>query len=122
LVNILLFTFTIHWGVLAVAGAFLARAAVMYPVELFVLKRATGISPARMGWLLLPQLMAVLAMAACVYLLRGLLTGQPASLRLCLSVAAGVIAYGCGLTLVNLPLVRTLWTLRPAFAGRLAFR
>jgi PST family polysaccharide transporter len=120
--NILLFAFAIHWGILAVAGAFLARAAVMYPVELVVLRRATGISPARMGLLQLPQLVAVLAMAACVYLLRGLLTGEPAVVRLCLSIAAGAIAYGCALSLVNFPLVRTLWTLRPAFAGRLASR
>jgi O-antigen/teichoic acid export membrane protein len=110
--NVILFAVAIHWGALAVAVAFTARAVLMYPVELAFLRRATVISASRIVRLLLPQALAVASMALGVYLIRRQIGVCPAAARLAISVAAGAAIYAATMALLNPRLLMVLWSLR----------
>ncbi len=112
LANVLAFTVAIHWGALAVAAAFSGRAALLYPFELLVLKRVTGISISKTLLLFLPQVLATLAMAAVIYSLRGYWQTGPASARLGALIVLGACCYGGVLQWLNRRVSLELWSYR----------
>ena len=109
-VNVLAFAVAIHWGARAVAIAFSARAALLYPLELMVLRRVAGISILKTLALFTPQILAVLVMAAAVYGLRRQWTSGAAGARLGVLIAIGALVYGAVLQLLNRRVSGELWT------------
>jgi O-antigen/teichoic acid export membrane protein len=108
--NVLAFAVAIHWGSLAVAAAFSARAALLYPLELGVLQRATRISVGKTISLFVPQILAVAVMAAVICLLRWQWRTGPAGLRLAGLIAAGACSYGLALQALNRRISLELWS------------
>ena len=81
-------------GVVAVAVAIVLRSVATWPLGSYLVWRLTGVSIARQLVRLVLPAAACLAMVGCVWLTRDLLVDSSAPVRLALSVAVGVAAYG----------------------------
>jgi O-antigen/teichoic acid export membrane protein len=120
--NVLAFAVAIHWGALAVAAAYSVRAALLYPLELGVVRRVTGVSELKTLRLLAPQVLAVVVMGAVVYVARWQWHIALVSVRLAALILVGALSYGAMLLLLNRRVSRELWTYclmmraRPAIA------
>ena len=110
--NLAIFSVAIRWGPVAVAAGYAARGLLLYPVELAVLRRVAGFSPARFFRLLLPQAGAVSLMAGAVLLLRARLEPLAPALLLPASVLTGAAAYIAAEGLLNRRLTAELWSYR----------
>ncbi|MEP6668273.1 MAG: lipopolysaccharide biosynthesis protein [Chthoniobacter sp.] len=89
--NLVGFAIAVRWGMEAVALASLVRAAVLYPVELVVLKHCLGLSPWESIRRVLPLLVVTAAMAAAVVAVKQVNAG--AALTLGLATLAGTACF-----------------------------
>jgi len=112
LANLAIFVAVIHWGPLAVAAGFTARALILYPVELMVLRYVVALSPGKFLRLLCPQAIATGLMAAAVLLLRHGLGTMSSVVLLPLTVLTGAIVYIAGVAVLNGRLASELWSYR----------
>jgi O-antigen/teichoic acid export membrane protein len=108
--NVVAFAVVIHWGPLAVAAAFSARAVLLYPYELAVLRRVAHVSIGKTLALFVPQAVAVTVMAATVYGVRQQWLTGSASLRLGGSIMVGTISYALALQVFNRRISFELWS------------
>ncbi|HSI15544.1 MAG TPA: lipopolysaccharide biosynthesis protein [Chthoniobacter sp.] len=107
--NLTAFAFAVRWGLEAVALANVIRAAVLYPVELLVLRRLLGISPWRAVLQVLPLLIITIGMAALVYGIQHAVGhAWPAAATLALCTCAGACFFSGALYLVQRPLFMEL--------------
>jgi PST family polysaccharide transporter len=119
--NLTAFAFAVKWGLEAVALASLLRAALVYPVELIVLRRLLGISPWRAFLHLLPLLAITGAMALLVYGIKHCIVGVcPPVVTLALCSSAGACFFAGALYLVQRPLFAELLACLQIFRQRSA--
>lgn len=104
--NVVLFLVVARYGIVAVATAYVARAYVLWPVNLFALRIAAGVSPRRYASNLLPALAACAAMGIAVWATFQLPIGDIGLLLTCVLVGATV--YGVALHWLAPGLVRDL--------------
>lgn len=117
--NVLLFAVFARWGLVAVATAYLARAAALYPVELLFLRRLVPVSLTRICALAAPPLLAVLVMAGADIFLRSLLPrGCSAFLSLLCGGIVSLASYGATLALLRRELLAEVWSYVKMLRGR----
>ena len=104
--NVVAFFVAVPYGIVAVAAAFVARAYLLMPLNVFVLRRAIGISPRRYFRNFVPALVGCVAMALAIWMLSRLPLGDVS--RLLSSIGIGAMAYIVTLQLVAPELVRDL--------------
>jgi len=107
-VNVLAFFIVVRWGIVAVAAAYVIRAYVLIPLDLFALRRLIGVSPRRYFGNLTPAAMSSAVMAFVIVLIQQLPFGPIP--ELVLSIAAGAAVYLVCLYLMAPLLVRELWS------------
>jgi PST family polysaccharide transporter len=105
-VNVLAFFLVVRWGIVAVAAAYVIRAYVLVPLDLFALRRLIGVNPRRYFANLATPALACVAMVAAIVAIQQLHLG--AVQELVLSVAAGAVVYAAALYLLAPMLVREL--------------
>ena len=98
--NLIGFAIAIHWGALAVATAFSARAVLLFPVELFALHRALAFPIAHLFKPLSFQLLANTLMASAVLLSRANLSFSHLA-NLTFLTLIGVLVYATCLGVFN---------------------
>ena len=104
--NVIVFFVAVPYGIVAVAAAFVARAYLLMPLNVFVLRRAIEISPKRYFANFIPALVGCVVMALAIWMLSWLPLGDVH--RLLASIGIGAIAYFVTLHLVAPELVRDL--------------
>jgi O-antigen/teichoic acid export membrane protein len=104
--NVVAFFVAVPYGIVAVAAAFVAVAYLLTPLNVFVLRRAIGISSRRYFRNFAPALVGCLAMALAIWMLSRLPLGDLN--RLLSSMGVGALAYMVTLQLVAPELVRDL--------------
>jgi PST family polysaccharide transporter len=109
--NILLFAIVAHWGIVAVASAYLARAILLYPVELLFVRRLLPISIPQIGQSCLPPLTAAAAMALADYFIHSVLPpGFSPLLILLVGLAASAGFYAGLLAIMRRDLIFNTWS------------
>jgi PST family polysaccharide transporter len=93
ILNLAAFGVAVHWGIVAVAWAFVVRSLIMFPVVLWLLERAIGTDARRIFGLLSAPAAASLGMLATVAAARPAFSGLPTVVRLGLLVLIGVVTY-----------------------------
>lgn len=112
--NLAFFAVAIHRGALAVAMAFSLRALILYPVELWVLKRVLDFPVARFLKPLGFQIAITALMAVVLVILRnGWFSQLPQQLNLGVSIVTGALVYFLLLILLNRPLYQRIRQLIP---------
>ena len=91
--NFIGFAIAVRWGIVAVAGAYLVRALIMFPIVQLVLNRLIKIRIFKYLQQSLPAFIATLGMVVCMYFLAGQLTMLMVSLQLTALVVAGGATY-----------------------------
>lgn len=104
--NVIAFVIAVPFGIVAVSAAFVARAYLLMPLNVFVLKRAIDISARRYFANFLPALLSSLVMAIAIYGVSQLPIGDMS--RLVASIVVGVVAYLVALRALAPELVRDL--------------
>ena len=100
------FSIAVHWGIVAVATAFVLVTYLFAPAWLLSTHRLIGLSGARYLKQIGPPLLASVAMMVGVFGLK-LLIGEVALVwRVLLLVTFGIVIYGAALWLVGRPLAR----------------
>ena len=107
-VNVLAFFVAVRWGIVAVAAAYVIRAYVLVPLDLFALRRLIGVSPGRYFGNLAPAVLSSLVMAVAIVVVQRL--PLPPVQVLLVSIAVGVAVYSAALYLMAPSLVRELWS------------
>lgn len=105
-VNVLAFFLVVRWGIVAVAAAYVIRAYVLVPLDLFALRRLIGVDPRRYFGNLAAPALACAAMVAAIVAIQQLHLG--AAQELVLSIAVGAVVYATALYLLAPALVREL--------------
>jgi PST family polysaccharide transporter len=110
-VNVMLFAIVARWGIVAVAIAYVIRAALLYPLELAFLRRLIPIPVAQICESCLPPLIAVVAMTGADTLIRMLLPdGFPPILLLLAGLPVSVAIYGTFLAIMRRDLIFNTWS------------
>lgn len=99
-VNVTAFAVAVHWGVLAVAVAYVLRGYILWPLNMWVWRRCIQVSYRQILSPLAEALTATAAMAFGVWMLREYLAGWPDVTVLAASVALGIVLYGLVLWLL----------------------
>jgi len=107
-VNVLAFFLVVRWGIVAVAAAYVIRAYVLIPLDLFALRRLIGVSPRRYFGNLAPAVLSSAVMAAAIVFVQQLPLGRVPELLL--SIAVGAAVYPATLYLIAPTLVHELWS------------
>jgi PST family polysaccharide transporter len=105
-VNVLAFFVVVRWGIVAVAAAYVIRAYVLMPLDLFALRRLIGLDPRRYFGNLAAPALACAVMVGSILAIQRLGLGAPEELML--SIAAGAVVYAAVLYLLAPALVREL--------------
>jgi len=105
-VNIVAFFIAVRWGIVAVAAAYVIRAYVLIPLDLFALRRLIGMSPRRYFGNFVPAALSAAAMVIAISVVQRFSLG-PAP-ELLVSIAVGAAVYSAGLYLLAPSLVREL--------------
>lgn len=105
-VNVLAFFVVVRWGIVAVAAAYVIRAYVLMPLDLFALRRLIGLDPRRYFGNLAAPALACAVMVVSILAIQRLRLGAPEELML--SIAAGAVVYAAVLYLLAPALVREL--------------
>jgi len=106
LANVIAFVLAVPFGIVAVSTAFVARAYLLMPLNVFVLKRAIEISPTRYFANFVPALLSSVAMAVAIYGVSRLPLGDVN--RLLASIGVGGATYLVTLRALAPELVRDL--------------
>jgi PST family polysaccharide transporter len=104
--NVVAFFLAVPYGLVAVAAAFVARAYLLMPLNVFVLRIAIEVSPRRYFRNFVPALVASFVMALAIWALSQLPLGELS--RLLVSIGLGGIVYLATLQWVAPALVRDL--------------
>lgn len=117
--NLAAITFAVRWGIVGVAVAFVARAYLVAPLTLYVVRRESGISVRRMLLGVAPAILNSVAMAAGVLaLLAALPTDTGPAVQLAVGVAAGAALYALGAWLFLYTAVNDVKEILRPTAGR----
>jgi len=109
--NVILFAIVARWGIVAVATAYLVRAAVLYPVEIAFLRRLIPLPVSQVCESCLPPLIAVVAMTVAGGFVRAFLPpGCPPLLLLLAGLPAGAATYGAALAIMRRDLLFNTWS------------
>ncbi|MDH3729076.1 MAG: oligosaccharide flippase family protein, partial [Myxococcales bacterium] len=104
--NVILFVLVARWGIVAVAAAYVSRAYVLWPLNLFALRLAADVSPRRYVVNLVPAVVACLAMVFAIWAVSRLPLGGASLVLTCVPV--GAIVYLIALHWVAPGLVQDL--------------
>jgi PST family polysaccharide transporter len=91
LANVILFVLVARWGIVAVATAYVGRAYVLWPLNLWALRLAAGVSPRSYVANLMPAMLSCVVMAAAIWAVSQLPLGDVGLLLTC--VLVGAIVY-----------------------------
>lgn len=93
-VNVTLFAIVVRWGILAVAAAYVLRAAVMMPVELAFLRTVLPVKITKIIRIFAPLVFAAAVMCGAVALVRFYLDGRVSSAIVATTgIAVGAVSY-----------------------------
>ncbi|MBW2189459.1 MAG: lipopolysaccharide biosynthesis protein [Deltaproteobacteria bacterium] len=107
-VNVVAFFIAVRWGIVAVAAAYVIRAYVLIPLDLFALRHLIGVSPRHYFRNFAPAALSSALMVVALGVVQRLSLG-PAP-ELFLSIAVGAAVYSAGMYLLAPALVRELWS------------
>jgi len=109
--NVIFFAIVARWGIVAVATAYVIRAALLYPVEIAYLRRLIPIPVSQICVSCLPPLIAVVAMTGADTLIRTFLpVGCPSILMLLVGLPASGLIYAGLLAIMRRDLIFNTWS------------